>query len=385
MKLPLLLSLVVLSQSVVRIPLKKVKTLRCRLKELGLLEDFPKKLPSNVGSKFFNLTNRIATDPLENYMDIEFIGSISIGSPPQEFLVLFDTGSSNLWVPSVNCSSEACVNHNHFSPQQSSTYRAINQPVSIYYGTGSMTGVLANETVHVGSIQVSNQTIGLSEHEPGSFFYYAPFDGILGLAFPSIAASTAIPVFDNMMNRGLISQAVFSFYLSSENKTRSFVTFGGIDDSCFSGRLNWIPLSAETYWQISMDSITMNGQVIACPRGCQAMIDTGTSLLAGPLDSITVIHHSIGASEDSNGEYVVTCSAKNCLPDIVFVINGIKFPVPAKAYIHQVHQDYCKSGFEGTIIPAQSGELWILGEVFLCQYYSVFDRANNQVGLAPVR
>uniref|UniRef100_A0A8B9NTU1 Peptidase A1 domain-containing protein n=1 Tax=Apteryx owenii TaxID=8824 RepID=A0A8B9NTU1_APTOW len=77
----------------------------------------------------------------------------------------------------------------------------------------------------------------------------------------------------------------------------------------------------------------MNGQVIACPRGCQTVTDTATSLLAGPLHSTTVIRHSIGASEDSSGEYVVSCSAENCLPDIV--ISGIRFPVPAKAYIHQ--------------------------------------------------
>uniref|UniRef100_A0A8C4KME0 Peptidase A1 domain-containing protein n=1 Tax=Dromaius novaehollandiae TaxID=8790 RepID=A0A8C4KME0_DRONO len=334
----------------VRIRLRRAKTLTCRLKELGLLEDFHPKLPSNVDSKYFlSLTNRITTDLLP---PIEFIGSISIGSPPQEFLVLFDTGSSILWVPSVNCSGEA-FNHNHFNPQQSSTYRAINQPVSLYCGTGSMTGVLANEMVHVSHMRRSWYLEWKREGMRGSWFlfYCVPFDGILGLAFPSIAASTAIPVFDNMMNHGLISQALFS-----EHKT-SFVTFGGTDDSCFSGRLNWIPLSAETYWQISRDNITVN-----------AVIDTGTSLLAGPLHSIAVTHHSIGA--------MVSCSAKNCLPDIVFVISGIKFPCAC--------QGYCKSGFEGTIIPAQSGELWNLGEVFLHQYYSVFDRANNQVGLAPM-
>ncbi|KAM8807348.1 pepsin A-like [Eudromia elegans] len=343
MKLPLLLSLVVLSQCIVRLPLKKGNSLRARLKELGLLDKFLKKSPSDVGSKYFKPTAKIITNPLENYMDIEFFGSISIGSPPQEFLVLFDTGSSYLWVPSVNCRSEACVIHTRFNPQQSSTYRAINQPVSIYYGTGSMSGFLANETVRVGSIQVSNQTIGLSESEPSSFFYYAPFDGILGLAFPSLAVPTATPVFDNMMNHRLVSLALFSFCLSF-GKKKSFVTFGGIDYSCFSGKLHWIPLSSETYWQVSVDSITMKGQVIACPRGCQAAIDTGTSLLAGPLDSILVIHDHIGVSEDSSGENVVDCRAKNYFPDIVFVINGIKFPVSAKAYILQ-EKGHCKIGF----------------------------------------
>ncbi|NWI09475.1 PEPA protein, partial [Crypturellus soui] len=258
-----------------RIPLKKAKSLRRRLKEVELLEEFPRKSHSNVGSRYFKPPVKIVTDPLKKYMDIEFFGSISIGSPPKEFLVLFDTGSSYLWVPSVKCISEACVSHKRFHPQQSSTYRAINQPVSINYGTGSMTGFLANETVHVGSIQVRDQTIGLSESEPGSSFYYVPFDGILGLAFPSLAVPTATPIFDNMVDRHLVPLAVFSFCLSLEKK--SFVTFGGIDYSCFSGKLHWIPLSSATYWQISIDSITVKGQVVACRRGCQAVIDTGTS------------------------------------------------------------------------------------------------------------
>ncbi|NXA42462.1 PEPA protein, partial [Eudromia elegans] len=355
--------------SLLRLPLKKGNSLRARLKELGLLDKFLKKSPSDVGSKYFKPTAKIITNPLENYMDVSFFGSISIGSPPQEFLVLFDTGSSYLWVPSVNCRSEACVVHTRFNPQQSSTYRAINQPVSIYYGTGSMSGFLANETVRVGSIQVSNQTIGLSESEPSSFFYYAPFDGILGLAFPSLAVPTATPVFDNMMNHRLVSLALFSFCLSF-GKKKSFVTFGGIDYSCFSGKLHWIPLSSETYWQVSVDSITMKGQVIACPRGCQAAIDTGTSLLAGPLDSILVIHDYIGVSEDS------------MLPEQSSSNKSLEFKLSIHAKNLQMRQGYCKSGLEGTFNSVPSGELWILGEIFLRQYYSVFDRANNQVGLA---
>lgn len=67
----------------------------------------------------------------------------------------------------------------------------------------------------VAGIADTNQIFGLSQTEPGSFLYYSPFDGILGLAYPSIASSGATPVFDNMWNQGLVSQDLFSVYLSS--------------------------------------------------------------------------------------------------------------------------------------------------------------------------
>uniref|UniRef100_A0A674JG33 pepsin A n=1 Tax=Terrapene triunguis TaxID=2587831 RepID=A0A674JG33_9SAUR len=237
------------------VSLKKGKSLRQNLKEHGLLEDFLRKYPHNVASKYFpSLSNEDASEPLTNYMDVSmYFGTISIGTPAQDFSVLFDTGSSNLWVPSVYCSSPACTNHNRFNPSDSSTYEATSEKVSIQYGTGSMTGILGYDTVQVGGIVDTNQIFGLSETEPGSFLYYSPFDGILGLAFPSIASSGATPVFDNMMNEGLVSQDLFSVYLSSDDQSGSFVMFGGIDSSYYSGNLNWIPLSAETYWQITMD------------------------------------------------------------------------------------------------------------------------------------
>uniref|UniRef100_A0A8C4WBA9 Peptidase A1 domain-containing protein n=1 Tax=Gopherus evgoodei TaxID=1825980 RepID=A0A8C4WBA9_9SAUR len=300
------------------------------------------------------ILRHVGVNQLEKYVD--YYGTISIGTPAQDFTVVFDTGSSNLWAPSVYCSSAACTNHNKFNPSDSITYEATSQSLSIQYGTGSMTGILAYDTVQVGGIADTKQIFGLSETEPGSTFYYAPFDGILGLAFPSIASSGATPIFDNMIKEGLVSQDLFSVYLSSDEQSGSVVMFSVIDSSYYSGSLKWIPLSAETYWEITMDSITIDGETIACSGGCQAIIDTGTSLLAGPSTGISNIDSYTGGTCCPKH---ISCSAMSSLPNIVFTINGIEFPVPASAYI--IDSGSCTSGFESIDV----GGLWILGDVFI--------------------
>ncbi|NXO90932.1 PEPA protein, partial [Certhia brachydactyla] len=375
MKLLLLLALVGLAQGFqTRVPLRKMKSLRQRLQEQGLLESYLEQHPYNLAAKYFP---GIAVEPLENYMDDEYFGTISIGTPPQEFTVVFDTGSSNLWVPSVFCSSPACRNHNRFNPAESSTFLSTNDTLFIAYGTGSMTGVLGYDTINVAGINVRNQIFGLAETEPGDFFYYTPFDGILGLAFPSIASSGATPVFDNMMMENLVDRKLFSVYLSRDSQGGSFVLFGAIDPYYTTRGISWIPLSAETYWQIAMESVSINGAPVACSSGCQAIVDTGTTLLAVPIRAFRTLMSRLGAS--SSGE--ISCQAINNLPDLIFHIHGKEFPVPPRAYVLRSN-GYCTLGLQGMDVPTEEGELWILGDVFIREYYVIFDRANNKVGLS---
>ncbi|XP_069495860.1 pepsin A-like [Ambystoma mexicanum] len=372
----LLLGLVVLSECMVKVPLRKVKPLRDRLREDGKLKEFLEKYNVDPATKYYpSMYAQVSNEPMTNYMDMQYCGTVSIGTPPQQFNVQFDTGSSNFWVPSVYCNSYACSNHNKFNPSSSSTFQSTGQSMSAGYGTGSMTGVFAYDTLQVGSLSISNQIFGVAYTE-ANFFYQMPFDGILGLAYPSLAADRATPVFDNMWSQGLLSQDLFSVYLSEQGDSGSVVTFGGYDTSYFSGTMNWIPLSSESYWQITVESVTMNGNVVACNGGCQAIVDTGTSLLAGTSSGIANIQSAIGAYQNSNGEVSVNCNSMGSLPDIVFTINGVQYPVPASAYINQ---NYCTTYLQST--PAG---FWILGDVFMRGYYTVFDRAGNYVGLAPI-
>ncbi|XP_028263659.1 pepsin A-like isoform X1 [Parambassis ranga] len=370
-------AMVALSECLVHVPLEKVKTAREVLEEQGLWEQFRLKFPYNPMAKFDHRF-AVGDEPMTNDADLAYYGIISIGTPPQSFKVIFDTGSSNLWVPSIYCSSAACNNHDRFNPTRSSTYRQDGSSLSIQYGTGSMTGFLGYDTVTVGGLAVKNQIFGLSQSE-AAFMQYMRADGILGLAYPRLSASGATPVFDNMMTEGLVNQDLFSVYLSSNSQQGSVVTFGGVDPNHYYGSITWIPLSNELYWQITVDSVTVNGQVVACDGGCQAIVDTGTSLIVGSQSDINNINARVGASSQ-NGDFVVNCNSINQMPDVTFHIHGQQFSLPASAYVRQSQYYGCRTGFS-----AGGDSLWILGDVFIRQYYSVFNRAQNMVGLAKAR
>ncbi|NXN08451.1 PEPC protein, partial [Indicator maculatus] len=143
-----------------------------------------------------------------------YFGEISIGTPPQNFLVLFDTGSSNLWVPSTYCQTAACFNHAKFNPSSSSSFSSSGQSYTLSYGSGSLTVLVGYDTLRIQSITVTEQEFGLSQNEPSQPFYFADFDGILGMAYPSLAVGGMTTALQGMLQQNQLTQPIFSFYFS---------------------------------------------------------------------------------------------------------------------------------------------------------------------------
>jgi len=69
--------------------------------------------------------------PISNFMGAQYYGPVSVGTPAQNFNVVFDTGSSNLWVPSKKCFSVACYLHKTYDSTKSSTYKANGTAINI--------------------------------------------------------------------------------------------------------------------------------------------------------------------------------------------------------------------------------------------------------------
>ncbi|XP_022437159.1 gastricsin [Delphinapterus leucas] len=380
-----LVCLQTLEAAVIKVPVKKLKSIRETMKEKGILEDFLRTHKYDPAQKYRFSDFSVASEPMD-YMDAAYFGEISIGTPPQNFLVLFDTGSSNLWVPSVYCQSQACTSHTRFNPSLSSTYSTNGQTFSLQYGSGSLTGFFGYDTLTVQGIKVPNQEFGLSEKEPGTNFLYAKFDGIMGMAYPALSMGGAPTALQGMLQEGALTSPVFSFYLSSQQGSQDggAVIFGGVDSSLYTGQIHWAPVTQELYWQIGIEEFLIGDQATGwCSQGCQAVVDTGTSLLTVPQQFMSSLLQATGAEEDQYGQFFVDCNSIQSLPTLTFIINGVQFPLPPSSYILNNDDSFCMLGVEPTYVPSQNGQpLWILGDVFLRSYYSVYDLGNNRVGFA---
>ncbi|PQM37961.1 aspartic proteinase-like [Prunus yedoensis var. nudiflora] len=429
--------------------------------------------------------------PLNNYMDAQYYGEIGIGSPPQNFTVIFDTGSSNLWVPSSKCYfSIACYFHTKYKSSKSSTYTAIGTSAKITYGSGSISGFFSQDNVEVGDLVVKNQDFIEATKEGSLTFVLAKFDGLLGLGFQEISVGNATPVWQTMAEQGLLSDDVFSFWLNRDTTAEvgGELVFGGVDSKHYKGKHTYVPVTRKGYWQFEMGDIVIgNLSTGVCEGGCAAVLDSGTSLLTGPTTIVTEINHAIGAEgvvsaeckqvvsqygdliwdllisgaqpdqvckqlglcvfnglsitgietvvekesrEGSSaadsalctacemavvwaqnqlkqkgakdkvlsyinelceslpsplGESIIDCNSISSMPNVTFTIGDKPFVLTPEQYILKTGEGVaaiCISGFGALDLAPPTGPLWILGDVFMGPYHTVFDFGDLRIGFA---
>ena len=272
---------------------------------------------------------------------------IAVGTPPQEFKVVLDTGSSNLWVPSSECSSIACFLHSKYDSSASSTYKKNGSSFEIKYGSGELSGFVSQDTVQIGDIKVKHQDFAEATQEPGLAFAFGQFDGIMGLGHDTISVNRIVPPFYNMLDQGLLDEPVVSFYLSDTNNDgdESEAMFGGVNKAHYTGDMTKIPLRRKAYWEVDLDAITF-GDETADLEDTGVILDTGTSLIALPSGLAEILNSQIGAKKSWNGQYTIDCDKKAGLPDMTFTLTGHNFTIGPDDYILEV-QGSCISSFFG--------------------------------------
>ncbi|KAM7537527.1 hypothetical protein Aperf_G00000072982 [Anoplocephala perfoliata] len=375
---------VVLSSEVARIQLYPIHEGRRSLLELTNSV----KAIKNRWSTAFGLAGP-HPEPLDNYLDAQYYGEIELGTPGQKFMVVFDTGSSNLWVPSKKCSwlDIACWLHHQYDSTKSSSYKANGTNFEIQYASGSLKGFLSTDSIKLADICALNQTFGEATQQPALVFVMARFDGILGLGFNSISIDGVEPVFYNLARQKLVAEPVFAFFLDRNESDVSGgeLMLGGYDESYIDGKITYAPITREAYWEFHTDAIEVKGEAF-CEGGCEAIADTGTSLITGPTESIRKLAEILNAKPVPGGTYFFHCEDVASLPPITFTIQSANFTLYPEDYILKVTQfghTICVLGFMGLDIPKYP--LWILGDVFIGKYYSIFDLGQKRVGFAKAK
>ncbi|XP_068574335.1 napsin-A [Cebidichthys violaceus] len=384
--------LITQSAAIFRVPLHKTRSLRRLMSDNGMSVEELRASARSTGAPDTSTSPAVPAERLTNFMDAQYYGVISIGTPPQDFTVLFDTGSSNLWVPSIHCSffDLACWIHHRYNSKKSNTFVKNGTAFSIRYGRGSLSGFISGDTVSIAGMSVPSQQFGEAVKQPGITFAVARFDGVLGMAYPSISVAKVTPVFDTAMAAKLLPQNIFSFYISRDPKAAvgGELVLGGTDPQYYTGDLHYVNVTRKAYWQIQVSGVDVGDQLTVCKAGCQAIVDTGTSLIVGPVEEVRALHKAIGALPLLMGEYWIDCKRIPSLPAITFNIGGKMFNLTGEDYImkeSQMGSPICLSGFMAMDIPPPAGPLWILGDVFIGKYYTVFDRAADRVGFAPAK
>lgn len=352
----------------IRIPVKKTTSIRDLARALESGPPLDTEFPADV--------------VLKDFQNAQFYGPITIGG--QDFNVIFDTGSSNLWVPAKSCGLTNCWLHPRYDSAKSATYKPDGRQYKVVYGSGPVEGTFSKDTVNFGGIDVVDQPFAevtkLSFGPLNVGFAAAKFDGLLGLGFKSISQYGIPTPFEAMIDQGLISEPVFAFYLQEDPSLDGELVIGAIDENHFTGDLVDVPLTNETYWEVSLDGIAVGGKVVGSQK---AIVDSGTSLIAGPPDQVEEIALRVGAKK-SGPLYIVNCTDIDNLPELEFTIAGKKFTLSSSDYVMQM-QGVCLLAVMGISVPAPAGPLWILGDVFMRRYYCVFDYGKKQMRIGTAK
>ncbi|KAF8080250.1 hypothetical protein N665_0962s0007 [Sinapis alba] len=317
---------------------------------------------------------------LTNFKGLIFYGEISIGTPPQKFNVVFDTGSSNFWIPSMEWPTKTLYQHQKFNTKGSKTYtakydktdkhkRKIN--VDIIYKKGALKGTLSQDNLMLGGIILEAQDFFVGFEPNDDDVKNFKFDGVLGLGLPSLKYPGTVTVLENLVNKKLISKHIFSIWMTSRkgDGEAGQIIFGGLNKAHFLGEHVYVPVLGRGFWNFSMSQISVGGSDMkVCVPQCFAFVDAGATDIHGPKVEIDKIYTKLGTTKNQ-----IACSKVKKLPVISFVVGGKSFSISGKNYAYEDVDARGAKICRLRLLVGKEDDGWTLGMAFMESVHTVFD------------
>ena len=356
----------------------------------------------------------------------------SLGTPSQSLNLLVDTGSTDLIVPSINCTSCGSIRNysSHSSTTSISSYScsAFSVPCSFcyvdscgvgdVYGGGESTAVgfvssdLLSLTPNLSKIKVILAQILFESVEEGSGpFIPRPIDGIIGLSFPQNSMTRSPNFFDVLYSQGLVQHNIFSHCLSNNGGK---LILGGVVENYYSGSIIWTPIIQQSWYVVNVTDMRVANKSLGVSYKVynrdDAIVDSGTAQFIIPQAAYQAIKTMLlqncsnnylhGVCDVPNSETIFDNG--NCFnftedqvmmyPEIQLVMTGVKNTQSEEAVVSLGPQYYLMppSGKETRdslcmgIIYMQGYEGTAVGDVLLQAFLTVYDRENMRLGFAKV-
>ncbi|KAJ4331833.1 hypothetical protein N0V95_009802 [Ascochyta clinopodiicola] len=254
-------------------------------------------------------------------------------------------------------------------------------PFSVTYGTGSVSGTLATDTLHIGGSLSPSVTFGLATNVSSEFKAY-PMDGILGIGRGTNAkeAVDAPQIMDALKDENLIGTKLYGIHLSrsSDGSNDGELNLGEVNTARFSGDLNWLDCEPNDtgFWEIPISDASVNGKPLGL-QGKKGIMDTGTSYILMPPADALALHSAIPGFSQSGETFSVPCTTKTPLQ---FLFGKTGYTIATADWLGgKLDSGLCRSNIVGRQTFNESQ--WLIGDVFLKNVYSVFDFDGNRVGL----
>jgi hypothetical protein len=265
---------------------------------------------------------------------------------------------------------------------------------TLTYGAGDCEILRGFEKVTVGPMQAPKQEFWEVMQHSIPIWNSAAYAAVIGLG-PT--EGTDYPGGGTLLMN--LDVEVFSICLQKANASDGFLTFGEKN----SDMVNAYPpakVLGNQHWETRLGKITLsNGAPInLCPDSeCAATIDSGHSLIEGPMEHIMALSDHIGINED--------CSNLHELPTLRFELDGQLLELPPNAYVVRLGGDHKDAERVWPILPtggahkpyrpntchaafmighpkSEFGPAWVFGMPFFRYFHTTFNRVERTMRFA---
>ena len=312
---------------------------------------------------------------------------LGIGTPPQIFDVIFDTGSVALWIPKIYSLDASPLNH-HFNPSDSSSFKQLDSKFNWTYGTGACLGSYAIDTINLFE-KTFEQIFGVAEQ---TFFNVTGTDGILGSPKDYYRKNDLIFSY-RMFKSGIINSTSFSVKRSLVKDKKSKLYIGGIHEDFFIkdhvGKCRL--LSGSNYqkvlWFCNLKYISIgklnfnNFPYNSYKVNLDAIFDTGTNFIVAPKKLMKIFLNNF---PDNICDYfdlditsLIICLDIKILPEISLIVDDFSLHLPKERIFTPQNSSLGEIFYVFNFHFTDNQEEIILGMPFFEQYHTLFDKEDG--------